>query len=196
MTRPSKRERTRTELLTAARELLASEDSGLPGLAGIAERAGVTRQTVYEHFGSRSGLLLALVDWIDETEGIADVVRPMRAASTGAEALDLFVTAIATMTPRIYAVAAALLRERHRDPDAAKAFEDRMTRRRRDLHRIFEQLDAEGSLAPGWSVTAAADWAWMITGIPAWEQLVIERGWSAADYERHAKAALRSTFLA
>lgn len=183
-------------MLTAARELLASDASELPSLAEVAERAGVTRQTVYEHFGSRSGLLLALVDWIDETEGIADVVRPMRAAPTGAEALDLFVTAIATMTPRIYAVAVALLRERHRDPDAASAFEDRMARRRRDLKRIFEQLDAEGNLAPGWSVAAATDWAWMVTGIPAWEQLVIERGWSAEDYERHARAALRSTLAA
>lgn len=54
-------QRTRNHLLTAARELLA--ETGPVGLtySTLAERAGVTRQTVYRHWPSRAALLVDLM---------------------------------------------------------------------------------------------------------------------------------------
>src|SRR3712207_7696672 len=43
------------------------------------------------HFGSRAALLLALVEHVDETEGLGDLVERVLAASTGAEQLDRLV---------------------------------------------------------------------------------------------------------
>ena len=53
--------RTRDRVLAAARELLA--ETGPAGLSYsvLAERAGVTRQTLYRHWPARSGLLVALI---------------------------------------------------------------------------------------------------------------------------------------
>ena len=53
--------RTRDRMLAAARDLLA--ESGPAGLtySVLAERAGVTRQTLYRHWPSRSGLLVDLI---------------------------------------------------------------------------------------------------------------------------------------
>src|SRR5580698_11636140 len=53
--------RTRDRILAAARELLA--ETGPAGLTYslLAERAGVTRQTLYRHWPSRSGLLVDLI---------------------------------------------------------------------------------------------------------------------------------------
>ena len=52
--------RTRAAILAAARDLLASADN--PGLSAgaVARRAGVSRITVYNQFGSRAGLLREL----------------------------------------------------------------------------------------------------------------------------------------
>jgi AcrR family transcriptional regulator len=54
-------QRTRDRMLAAARELLA--EAGLAGLtySVLAERAGVTRQTLYRHWPTRSSLLVDLI---------------------------------------------------------------------------------------------------------------------------------------
>jgi AcrR family transcriptional regulator len=54
-------QRTRDRVLAAARELLA--ETGPAGLTYslLAERAGVTRQTLYRHWPTRSGLLVDLI---------------------------------------------------------------------------------------------------------------------------------------
>jgi AcrR family transcriptional regulator len=54
-------QRTRDRMLAAARELLA--EAGPAGLtySVLAERAGVTRQTLYRHWPTRSGLLVDLI---------------------------------------------------------------------------------------------------------------------------------------
>ncbi|HEY2596872.1 MAG TPA: helix-turn-helix domain-containing protein [Candidatus Dormibacteraeota bacterium] len=49
-------DRTRLAILTAARELVASGEAGLSAGA-VARRAGVSRITVYNQFGSKAGLL-------------------------------------------------------------------------------------------------------------------------------------------
>lgn len=50
---------TRAAILTAAHELLAG-GAGEPTVGAVAARAGVSRLTVYQHFGSHAGLLDAL----------------------------------------------------------------------------------------------------------------------------------------
>ena len=52
-------EKTRQSILTATRDLL--RDGGPePSVGAIASRAGVSRLSVYHHFGSRGGLLAAV----------------------------------------------------------------------------------------------------------------------------------------
>lgn len=50
---------TRRAILAAARELVV-QGRGLPALGAVAARAGVSRLTVYQHFGSHRGLLDAV----------------------------------------------------------------------------------------------------------------------------------------
>jgi AcrR family transcriptional regulator len=54
-------QRTRDRMLAAARELLA--EAGAAGLtySALAERAGVTRQTLYRHWPARSALLADMI---------------------------------------------------------------------------------------------------------------------------------------
>ena len=67
---------TRQRILDAARDVIAADGVPQAGLASIAERAGVTRTTVYQQFGSREELLLAVVnDALDRAD-----VRAVRKA--------------------------------------------------------------------------------------------------------------------
>jgi AcrR family transcriptional regulator len=54
-------DRTRAAILTAARDLLASGGPAL-STAAVAQRAGVSRITVYNRFGSKAGLLRKLAE--------------------------------------------------------------------------------------------------------------------------------------
>lgn len=51
---------TRERLLTAARDLVAAGSGRFPSASSVAKRAGVSRLTVYHHFGSVGGLISAL----------------------------------------------------------------------------------------------------------------------------------------
>ena len=56
--------KTNAEILGLAWEL-ASERSADVSVSQIAADAGISRQTIYLHFGSRGGLLVELVRWAD-----------------------------------------------------------------------------------------------------------------------------------
>jgi AcrR family transcriptional regulator len=55
-------DRTRAAILAAARELLAAGDRPAISVGAVAGRAGVSRLTIYNRFGSRAGLLRAVGD--------------------------------------------------------------------------------------------------------------------------------------
>jgi AcrR family transcriptional regulator len=61
---------TRARVLAAARELLVSDDPGRFSIDAVAQRADVSRATVYYQFRSRLGLLEALFDALGATGGM------------------------------------------------------------------------------------------------------------------------------
>jgi AcrR family transcriptional regulator len=66
-TQQARREQTRRALLDAAAELFAERGINGSSVDAIADRAGRTSGALYDHFGSKDGLLFALVErWVDE----------------------------------------------------------------------------------------------------------------------------------
>src|SRR5580693_1015203 len=62
---------TRARVIAAARELLVSADPGRFSIDAVAQRADVSRATVYYQFRSKLGLLEALFDAVGATGGMA-----------------------------------------------------------------------------------------------------------------------------
>jgi AcrR family transcriptional regulator len=182
---------TRTAILSAARRLLEKRGYFGVGLDWIARAAGVSRQAVYLHFGSKAGLLLALVDWIDQTGQLPELTRRVEEATTGSEALDRFIELHAAYVPEVLGVATVLESARRTDPDAAAAWEDRMERRYGAARSVVGRLARDGVLAEGLTTAEATDLLWALTSIQTCEQLIVTRGWSPRRYERHLKRLAR-----
>lgn len=72
--------RTRTALLSAARQLFAEKGFAETGRDEIAERAGVTRGALYHHFTSKTAVAAGVVDQLEE-ELVARVVVAAREGS-------------------------------------------------------------------------------------------------------------------
>jgi len=182
-TMSSKRERTRQKILEAAWARLAKPNDPAR-LEDIAADAGVTRQSVYLHFGSRGGLLTALVVHMDEAHDLAAQIAQINACPDPVEALELTLRLSASYEPKIHGVALALTRLAPSDPDAAAALEDRMRLRRAGFTEILRRIDERGKLAPDWTVRQVADVLWEATAPSSFEHLVVERGWSVKTFER------------
>ncbi len=66
-------QRTRDEILGAARRLFAERGYAKTSVRDIAEAAGVSAQTVYDSIGSKQALVARLNDLIDREAGIAAI---------------------------------------------------------------------------------------------------------------------------
>jgi AcrR family transcriptional regulator len=182
---------TRLAILRAARDLMTERGYHGVGLDVIARAAGVSRQAVYLHFGSKAGLFLSLVDWVDQSEELALLHRRVDEADDAVQALDRLVELHARYDPRILPLALVFESARRVDPAARTAWEDRMQSRHIAFRQVVRRLAREGRLADGLSVQTATDLLWALCSIQTCEQLRIARGWSQQRYERHVKRAAR-----
>lgn len=187
--------RTRDALLAAARALLEERGFEALTMAAVAERAGVSRRAVYLHFGSRSELVGALFPYVAAVEGLAASLRPVEEAPDAVAALDAWARHLAAYHPRVLAVARAVERVRHVDPDAARHYERARQAQYATCKRLAAGLAAERRLAPGWTVARAADMLLALVSSDLIEALLVERGWSQAQLAEHLALLFRSAFV-
>ncbi|WP_315762537.1 TetR/AcrR family transcriptional regulator [Sphingomonas sp. Y38-1Y] len=102
----------RRQLLATALEVIREEGADSLTLGHLAVRASVSKPVVYDHFGTRSGLLIELYRWID-TERIEAFSRAMAAANHGREQTiatlaDAYIRCASDLTGEFHIVGAAL----------------------------------------------------------------------------------------
>ncbi len=188
--------RTHAALLDAAREIV--EERGLPALTmgAVAELAGVTRRSVYLRFESRTHLLTALFDHVNESEDLAASVRPVRNAPDAVAAIQAWAAHVARFHPHVLRIARAVQSMKDTDPDAAEHW--RLVQE--DWHRlcrlVARRIDDEKALASGWTVETMADMLHALMSLDVLETLIDQRGWSSDDVAAHLARLAQSTFAA
>ena len=85
--RNARSRRTAEALLSSARALLEAQGFEAMTMTAVAERAGVTRRSVYLHFASRAELVAALFEYVNQAEGLAESAAPVWGAPDAATAL-------------------------------------------------------------------------------------------------------------
>jgi len=161
----------------------------------VAEEAGVSRQAVYDHFGSRAELMVATARYGDEVRGLEERLVGYRAASGGVERLEAFVEFWGNYIPEIYGIARAMLAARETDEAVAAAWDDRMRVVQEACRDIVGRLQHDGMLAPGWSQVEASEMLWSLLSIGNWENLTLERGWSVGLYVARMKELTKRAFV-
>jgi len=109
-------------------------------------------------------------------------LRKLIEAPSGIAGVEEMVALRARMNPRVWAVARALDAVRGRDPEVERSWQDRLASRLRGCQQIVARLAREGSLRPGLGERQAADLLWSLTSLRTWEDLVLERRWTAEQY--------------
>jgi|HubBroStandDraft_1064217.scaffolds.fasta_scaffold183937_2 AcrR family transcriptional regulator len=135
-------DRTRGKVLDAARSLL--ESNGFLGftLDGLAREGGVSRQTVHNLFGTKTGVLEALFDRIaldagmDRMRGVMQQTDPVVMLASFVEVFAGFWTKDRMLLRRVHGIAAI-------DPEFGAAVEARNRRRKMAAARIIDVLERQ-----------------------------------------------------
>lgn len=181
---------SKERILGVALSLMQKKGGADVTMAEIAKAARLSRQAVYLHFADRAELLIAVVRYADEKRGLEQEIRKITEAPDGMAALSEMVSLQARMNPTIWAVARAFEAVRRRDPAAERSWQDRLQHRLAGCRALVERLRRECLLRPGLAPAVAADLLWSITSLRTWEDLVVERGWSSAQYEERVRRLL------
>lgn len=152
-TRRESSQATRARIVAAAHALLA-DPVGVSAFTvdAVARRAGVSRMTVYNQFGSKAALLEAVFNLlmvrggIDGPQGMPSVFRvadPLDALETMFGVLSRYYSVDRTVKRRLHALAAL-------QPDVAQALALREDRRRRGITTLLGRMGrADRGAGPG-----------------------------------------------
>ena len=169
-TRPERTTATRDRILAAVRELLAEGVFHESTVEQVAERAGVSRATLYQHFGSRLELVDGICDRmavnpalvaLRETVVLPDAERALAETVAGSMR---FWASEDTLLAQLYGVVAI-------DP-AAKDFVVRQRADRRgELERLARNLQRSGRLRRGFGERRAVQQLLVLTSYETFKEL-------------------------
>ncbi|WP_412540982.1 hypothetical protein R8Z50_35300 [Longispora sp. K20-0274] len=187
---------TRDALLEVIRQIV--EDDGVAALtvAAVAERGGVPVGAVRLNFATRTQLISALFEHVNDVEGLEGSVLPVVDAPDARTALDEWAAHLGRFVPRVLGVSRAVERAAETDPDAGPHWETVMRMRYNVSRSVVARLDAEGLLAAPWTVDTATDMMLALISNDVFETLLGTGGWSGPQVAAHLRALFRGTFLA
>ena len=180
-------------MLDAARQLLEEGGPHGVGMEEIAHAAGVSRQSVYLHFGSKTGLLLALVAHVDAHRHVNQLVDRLWTLADSLRALEAVADLAAATNPEVHRIALALDAARRWDAAFEPAWQDRTNHRLERYRRLAEWLKRDGFLGKGWRIGDATDFIWSLTSVETYDQLVVQRRLSIDRYATLLRTSLRTT---
>jgi AcrR family transcriptional regulator len=201
------RRESRRRVLAAARLEFAERGYAAATVTRIAERAGVSLQTLYSSWGSKRALLRAMMETAVTGEaeptgqldagvappsllaelGDVDISDPQRLVA-GLARLFRRLAERSAIGWRTYRDAAAV------DPEVAADWQHLMEIRHINIAAVVAGIPKE-FLRDGLSTEAAGDTAWVIASPDSYEMLVRQSGYDLDKYEEWVRTTLSAALL-
>ena len=176
-------EQTRERIIDATRELLAREGYPQASVDEVARVADVARATVYYQFGSKKGLIQALVEDIQRRAGqeaVVDSVEVVNPVDAMRQAFVMGSRFWAAERPLVHKLTGLAAVDADIRPILALAERDRLPL----LARLVDRLAGAQLLAPSYSSEEALHVLWMLSSFEAFDQLFTGRELPVEDVAR------------
>lgn len=180
--------RTRSDIVSAAATLYLRHGYVGTTVDAIADLAGVNRKTVFTTVGGKAELLKLAIDRatvgddaaVDlagrpAVRGIAELTDPHRI-------LEAYVDIVADIDVRLAPLSQVLAVAASIDEQARMVREDAVAGRLSGAKAFIGYLQHRGGLAGGLDPDTAADLVWLHSDPILYHRLVLERGWSYAQF--------------
>ncbi len=191
----------RAAVIDAARTLFVERGYAATTIEAVSTASEVPQATVYRLFGSKRGILKALLDVsiAGDDQPVALPQRPkvqtLLAAQDPENQIAGFVAIAAEVNARAAPVYRILVGAASSDPDVASLLADLNEQRRTGQGRLARALARSGALRSGLRERDAADSIYALMSPDVYRLLVVERGWSPKRYERWLTQTLVETLL-
>jgi AcrR family transcriptional regulator len=187
--RPPRAEGTRERILAAVRDLLAERGFHESTVEQVAERAGVSRATLYQHFRSRVELVDAVCDTFAVNPALVELRQTVELPDPAVALAETLVEAV-----RFWASEDAVLAELYGvvaiDPAARDLVARQRADRRGEMQRLVGTLRAAGALRAGMSEQRALGLLMVLTSYETFRELRLDgRGEDAIVAELQNTAA-------
>lgn len=188
-------------MVEAARTLFLTRGYAATTMEAISETAQTPAATLYRLFGSKVGVLSALLDTSavgdDQpiTLGDRPHVRALLDEPDPARQLRGFAGLAREVVGRLAPVQRILLGAADADPAAAALLAEHTRQRREGQARIARALAAAGALRSDLTEADAADIIYTLMSPEVYRLLTDDRAWSPEHYERWLAAALTAQLL-
>lgn len=186
---------TRREILEAARKLFAERGYVATSVTDIAEEAGVAVQTIYARLGSKHGLLMGLLDLIDEEGHVSEGAGAVATSSTAAEALEADIRLTGALQQQCGDIIGALLAAAAVEPGLEHAVAEGQSRHRQGANFTIKRIRELGGLREGLPAARAAALLSAATSHYAWSELVEANNLSWGQAEQTLSDALARAIL-
>lgn len=164
-------------------------------MSDIAKAAGISRQALYLHFKTRSDLLIATTQFMDEELDVGKRLSTYRTATDPVEKIEAYVKAWAGHMEDIQGMARALLAASPTDAEAYEAWNERMDAIHLQCRMMTDRLAKDGRLNPALSPKRAADLFAVAISFENWDRLRRHFGWSQKSYTTHTTRMILSTIV-
>lgn len=180
----------RTAILDAARRLFEDEGFDATTIDAVACAAKCSSSAVYTAFGSKAGLLTAIVERTTFDEAFDRAVAAATTAGTPADRLRGSARIARTIWSAQQRELEVLRGVGLVAPELAE-WESQIEELRYERQEwVIASLVKAGALRAGLSVAHARDRLWALTSRELYRQLVVAKGWSPAEYEAWLGALL------
>lgn len=182
-----------------ARELFLTQGYAATTVSAIAAGASVSVETVYKGFGSKPGLVAAIVERDLAGEGPvpadqrSDTIRDTE--PNPRRILRAWAGLVIELAPRVSPLLTLVRDAAGTDPEVGRLLNqldadrlERMTRNARGLHQA-------GHLRRDITVDRAADILWTYSSYELYDLLVTRRGWSLERYGRFVEEGMAAALL-
>ena len=161
---------TRERILRAVRELLAEGAFHTSTVEQVADRAGVARATVYQHFRSRIDLIDAICETFDANPALLEI-RSIVELEDADAALDGTIAAVVRFWSSEEAIVRQLYGLTAIDPAAAELVKRQRADRRSEMDRLARNLRRAGRIAGGAGEHRAAALLMVLTSYETYAEL-------------------------
>ena len=193
---------TRRRIVDAAADLFVANGYVPTTIDAIAERAGVSRRTVFTSVGGKAAMLKLAFDWAlagdDEPVAIADrpeVRHLMQHQEDPAAVLAAWIAMNAAISGRLAALHHVLVVAADADPDAAALLATTDDQRIDGARRVIGRIAELGGLRPGLAQQQAAAIADALIDPLLYRRLVGLRGWTFETYSAHLQHIAAASLL-
>jgi AcrR family transcriptional regulator len=191
----------RRAVVVAARALFERDGFRPTTIAAVAERAGVSAESIYKGFGTKAALAKAVFDFViagdDEPVPVwqrseADAIR---AEPDVRRKLIMYTRGLAARQQRSAKVQILIRDGGHTDESLAALWRQLLAERLTGMTMLGRHLIESGQLGKGVELDEVRDILWTYTAVELYELLVLGRGWPLDRYAEWIARAVTAALV-